>query len=402
MADIKKLYDSKIEAINKARNFLDTHADAAGLLTAEDSQTYDRMEADIQRIEDAIKRENTLNELNASLNKPATTPIVNTPDTGVVSKKVRPTATDSYKEAYDRYLRDRAVGYEVRNALEVGVDTEGGYLVPDEYDRNLIEALREENVMRRLAHVIRTASGDRKIPVVTEHGIASWIDEEGAYTESDEKFGQVTLSAHKIGTMMKISEELLADSMFNMPNYIATEFARRIGAGEEEAFISGNGAGRPTGILADNGGAPVGVTAAGATAITADELMDLFYSVKSPYRKKGAWLMNDACIKAIRKLKTQDGNYLWQPSLTADTPDRLLNKPLYTSAYMPALEAGNKVAVFGDFNYYWIADRGSRAIKRLNELYAANGQVGFLGMHRVDGKLILPEAVKVLQLKTGA
>ena len=202
--------------------------------------------------------------------------------------------------------------------------------------------------------------------------------------------------------MIKVSEELLNDSVFDLESYIAREFARRIGTKEEEAFFTGDGTGKPLGILAASGGAETGVTAASDTAVTADELMDLFYSLKSPYRKNAVWILNDSTIKAIRKLKDNNGQYLWQPSLVAGTQDTILGRPVKTSAYMPAIAAGAKTIAFGDFSYYWIADRQGRSFKRLNELYAANGQVGFLGSQRVDGKMILPEAVKVLVQKAGS
>ena len=168
---------------------------------------------------------------------------------------------------------------------------------------------------------------------------------------------------------------------------------------EEHLGFTGDGSGKPLGILAASGGAETGITAASATAITADELIDLFYSLKSPYRRNAVWVLNDSTIKAVRKLKDGSGQYLWQPSLTAGTPDTILGRPVRTSAYMPAIAASAKTIAFGDFSYYWIADRQGRSFKRLNELYAANGQVGFLASQRVDGKIILPEAVKVLVQK---
>src|SRR5699024_6759607 len=128
--------------------------------------------------------------------------------------------------------------------------------------------------------VIQTSSGDRKIPVVATKVTASWIDDEGAYTESDDSFGPVSIAAYKLGTMIKVSEELVNDSVFDLESYISREFARRIGAKEEEAFFTGDGSGKPLGILASSGGAETGITAASATAITADELIDLFYSLK--------------------------------------------------------------------------------------------------------------------------
>jgi HK97 family phage major capsid protein len=262
-----------------------------------------------------------------------------------------------------------------------------------------VEALEEQNIFRTLANVITTSSGDRKIPVVATKGTASWVDEEGAIPESDDSFGQVSIGAYKLATMIKVSEELLNDSVFNLESYITKEFARRIGNKEEEAFFTGDGTGKPVGILNATGGAQIGVTSAGATAITLDEMLDLFYSLKAPYRNRAAFVMNDSTIKAIRKLKDSTGQYLWQPSIKEATPDTILNRPLYTSAYVPAIAAAAKAVVFGDFSYYWVADRQGRVFKRLNELFAATGQVGFIATQRVDGKLILPEAIKVLQQK---
>ena len=177
------------------------------------------------------------------------------------------------------------------------------------------------------------------------------------------------------------------------------EFTRRIGDKEEDAFLSGNGTHKPTGILNAAGGAQVGVTAASATAVTADEIIDLFHSLKTPYRKNAIWILNDSTVKAIRKLKSGNGEYLWQPALRDGEVNTILGRPYFTSAFAPDIEAGAKVMAFGDFNYYWIGDRQGISFKRLNELYAGNGQVGFLASKRLDGKLVLPEAVQVLQMK---
>ena len=254
-------------------------------------------------------------------------------------------------------MRSKAAMPEIVNALQIGTDSEGGYLVPDEFERSLVEALEEENIFRQLAKVIKTSSGDRKIPVVASKGTASWIDEGGSFTESDDAFSQVSIGAYKLGTMIKVSEELLNDSVFDLESYISREFARRIGAKEEEAFFTGDGSGKPLGVLADTGGAQTGVTAAAAATIAVDELIDLFYSLKSPYRKNAMWVLNDATIKSVRKLKDQQGQYLWQPALVAGAPDTILGKPVKTSAYMPVIAAGAKAIAFGDFGYYWIAKR---------------------------------------------
>ncbi|MEE5994539.1 MAG: phage major capsid protein [Oscillospiraceae bacterium] len=195
----------------------------------------------------------------------------------------------------------------------------------------------------------------------------------------------------------ELHQALEIKTAFDLPAYIAKEFARRIGTKEEEAFLIGDGKGKPTGIFANTGGAEVGATA--GAAITFDDVIELFYSLKSPYRKKAVWIMNEQTIKVLRKLKDSTGNYIWQPSVTVGQPDTILNRPYVTSVYAPALAANQKPIAFGDFSYYWIADRQGRSMKRLNELFAMNGQIGFLASQRVDGKLILPEAVKVLSIK---
>ncbi len=402
---ILELREKRAKAWEAAKAFLDSHRKENGVLSAEDDAAYTRMEQEITDLGKEIARLERQEALDAELDRPVNKPLTGKPGgkadaDGGEDKTGR--ASDDYRKNFWNVMRSKVPMPAVTNALQVGTDSEGGYLVPDEYERTLVEALEEENIFRQMAKVIKTSSGDRKIPVVASKGTASWIDEEGAIPESDDVFGQVSIGAYKLGTMIKVSEELLNDSVFDLQSYISREFARRIGAREEEAFFTGDGKGKPLGVLAATGGAETGATAASATAVTADEMMDLFYSLKAPYRRKSVWVLNDSTIKAIRKLKDNNGQYLWQPSLTAGTPDMILGRPIKTSAYMPAMAAGAKTIAFGDFSYYWIADRQGRSFKRLNELFAATGQVGFLATQRVDGKLILAEAVKVLAQKAAS
>ena len=374
MNELMNLRDKRVQTWNAAKAFLESHRGTDGTLSAEDDAIFNKMMDEVDKLGKEVVRLEKLEALDVEMSKATSKPLASAPVTRLDEEPVSKTG---------RGTKD--------------YDTEGGYLVPDEYERTLIEALEDQNIFRQLAHVIHTSSGERKIPVVASKGTASWIDEEAAYPESDDSFGQVSIGAYKLATMIKISEELLNDSVFDMPSYIAKEFARRIGAAEEEAFFTGNGTGRPLGILAATGGAGVGVTAAKADAVTFDEVMDLFYSLRAPYRRNSVFIMNDSTVKALRKLKDGQGQYLWQPAVTAATPDTILNRPVYTSTFMPTLATGNKTILFGDLGYYWVADREGRSFKRLNELYAPTGQVGFLASQRVDGKLILPEAVKVLQ-----
>ena len=397
---INELREKRANLWKTMESFLDSRRNADGVLSSEDDAAYTKMENDLGSLTNEIKRMERKEAIEMELNKPVSAPITEKPITAAdMTEEKTGRASDSYRKNFWNMMRVKTPMPGVLNALQEGTDSEGGYLVPDEFEHTLVDKLEEENIFRKLAHIIQTSSGDRKIPVVATKGSASWVDEEGTITESDDAFTQVSIGAYKLGTLIKVSNELLNDSAFNLEQYISKEFARRIGAKEEDAFFNGNGTGKPVGIFNATGGAQVGVTAASATAITADEVIDLFYSLGAPYRKKAVWVLNDATVKAIRKLKDGAGNYLWQPALTAGTPDTLIGRPVYTSSSVPTMAAGAKVIAFGDFDYYWIADRQGRNFKKLSELYAATDQTGFVATQRVDGKLILPEAIKVLQMK---
>ncbi len=399
MSKILEMRQKRADLWDKAKAFLDEHEGENGVMSAEDTAEYERMEQEVSDMGHAIERMERAEQLDREMNEAANPVLVGQPERSApAADNKRGTASDAYKKAFWNSIRGR-MNYDVRNALQVGELTEGGYTVPDEFENQLIEALQEENIMRGLVHVISTSSGDHKIPLVTNYGSASWIEEEAQIPESDVAFNQITLGAHKLATAIRISQELLNDSAFDLASFIAHEFQRRAGAAEEEAILSGDGSHKPIGLLHATLGAQVGVTTASTTAITADELIDLQHSLKSGYRRKAAFIMNDACIKAIRKLKDGQGQYLWQPSIREGVPDMILNTRVYMSNYMPLVEAGNKVVLYGDYSYYWLADRAGRTLQRLNELYAMTDQVGFKLTERLDGRLILPEAVKVMQMK---
>ena len=399
--NITELREKRANQWKAMEGFLNSHTNVNGVLSEEDDALYNKMEKELDALTNEIKRLERKEMIEAELNKPIDKPITLKPMKSTMNdeENVPLRKTNKYKKSFWNAMRSKIIMPEIANALQEGTDSEGGYIVPDEFENTLVEALEEENIFRKLAHVINTASGDRKIPVVASKGTASWVDEEGSITDSDDSFSQVSIGAYKLGTLIKVSNELLNDSVFDLEAYISKEFARRIGNKEEDAFFNGDGTGKPIGIFNTTGGAEVGVTTADSSKITADEVIDLFYSLKAQYRKNAVWVLNDSTVKAIRKLKDANGNYLWQPALTANTPDTLLGRPVYTSSFVPTIAASAKTIAFGDFSYYWIADRQGRIFKKLSELYAANDQTGFVATQRVDGKLILPEAIKVLEMK---
>ncbi len=393
--NIVEMRDKRAKLWATMEGFLDTHRSEKGVLSVDDDTTYNNMEKELNDLTNEIKRTERRDAIEAELAKPVGVPITEKPmKSGTDEKRGR--ASNAYKEDFGLHLRGKHL---LHNVLSEGVDANGGYLVPEEFERQIVDALKEENVMRKLCKIITTAN-ERKIPVAGTHSVAAWTAENAAYTESNPTFDQKTIDAYKLTDLIKVSIELLDDSAFPLEPYIAQEFANAFGVAEETAFCVGSGSEQPTGLFTANGGT-VGVTAAGATAVTADEVISLIYALKAPYRKNAKFLMNDSTVAALRKLKDGNGAYLWQPSVQAGQPDKLLGYDIYTSPYVPVMAAGAYAIAYGDFQNYWIADRTGRTVQRLNELYSTNGQVGFVATERVDGKIILPEGIQLLKMKSG-
>ena len=390
--NIVEMRDKRAKLWATMEGFLDTHRSEKGVLSVDDDITYNNMEKELNDLTNEIKRTERRDAIEAELKKPVGVPITEKPmKSGTDEKRGR--AADAYKEDFGLHLRGKKM---LHNVLSEGVDANGGYLVPEEFERQIVDALREENVMRQLCKIITTAN-ERKIPIAGTHSVAAWTAENAAYTESNPTFDQKTIDAYKLTDLIKVSIELLDDSAFPLEPYIAQEFANAFGVAEETAFCVGSGSGQPTGLFTANGGT-VGVTAAGATAVTADEIISLIYALKAPYRKNAKFLMNDSTVAALRKLKDGNGQYLWQPSVQAGQPDKLLGYDIFTSPYVPVMAAGAYAIAYGDFQNYWIADRTGRTVQRLNELYSTNGQVGFVATERVDGKIIMPEGIQLLKM----
>ena len=397
---ITEMREKRNKLVGMMDTFLDTHTTDKGTLSAEDDKTYKDMETEVAQLTDSIHRMERREEIEAELSKPTSKPLTGKPmkaDGDKAAKTGR--ASDEYKKALLHAMRTNF--RQISNVLQEGIDPQGGYLVPDEYDKRLIDILTEENVMRTLGTNI-TTSGEHKINIAATKPAAAWIEEGGTLTFGDATFDQIILDDHKLHVAIKVTEELLYDNAFNLENYILTQFGKALSNAEEDAFINGTGIGQPLGILAETGGAQVGVTSASSTKVTADEIINLVYSLKRPYRKNAVFLANDVCVAELRKLKDNNGQYLWQPSLQAGEPDRVLGYKVYTSPYFPVPTAGGTAVAFGDFSYYNIGDRGTRSFAELKELFAGNGMIGFVAKERVDGKLVLPEAIKLLQMKSGS
>lgn len=411
--NINELYSKRATAWEAAKKFLDTHRMENGTLSAEDSETYTRMENDIVNLTGEIDRLNRLNEMENAMKQPTSAPITSRPGADADSGK-----TGRFTSQYtkDMLTAMRTNFRKVSNVLEEATDANGGYLVPDEWDARLIQKLQEENIFRMLGTNI-TTSGEHKINIAATTPAASWIAEGGALTFGDATFDQKILDAHKLHVAIKVTEELLYDNAFNLESYIIDQFGKALANAEEDAFMNGDGTGKPLGIFVkQTGTGGVFTNTEYSTEVSlknsnidlqADDILSLIYNLKRPYRKNAAFVLNDKTLAAIRKLKDGNQAYLWQPSYQAGEPDRLCGYAVYTSAYAPEMPATKPTAAagdagfvaFGDFSYYNIGDRGVRSLQQLRELFAGNGMIGYVMKERVDGKVVLPEAVQILYAK---
>jgi len=392
--NLQEAIEKRAKAWEALKTFLDTHITADGL-SADHQATYDKMEKDIENLTKTIEILQKQAELENKLNQPMSDPVTNNPaDGGEENQTGR--ENKEYTSAFINYARNG----EITNILQTTPNSDGGYLIPTEYESILIQKLTENNIFRQISRVISTMS-PLKIPVEVNGTTASWTGENQKAPESNSTFKQLSLEAHKMTVRTRASIELLQDSFINIESYLIEDFGKAMGIKEEEAFCTGDGSNKPKGIFRADGGADTGVETSGA-AITGDNMIDLIHSLKSPYRAKAKFVTNDSTVAQVRKLKDNQGQYLWQPSMQAGQPDRLYGYPVHTSPAVPAVAAGAFAMAFGDFDYYRIGDRMTRTVQRLIELYAENGQVGFLATSRVDGLVTLPEAIKLMKIAGGA
>lgn len=390
MSKLIEMQEKRADLAAAMRNLIDS-VDTEKGMTADQENQWKDMDAKIANFDKTILAMEKSEKIESAINEFKN---VKKPELDRSKDCGRPLASDDYLNAYDSYVRNGLNGFDLKNAMTVGTDSEGGYTVPESWETQLLRVLEDQNIMRSLCQVVRTQS-TRNIPLVADDGQAGWVDELGAYPESDIEVDGKVIQAWKLGRILKISEELMDDSSVNMVDEISRSFGITFGSAEEAGFIVGDGNKKPTGVIPT---ASVGVTAASTTAITYDEIVLLVHSVKQAYRRRSSFLMKDSTVSLLRRLKSADGVPMWQPSLTAGQPDTFMGYRVYSSDPVPAAATGNKAIAFGDFKQYRIADRGGIIMQRLNEKYADTGQIGFRTRKRVDGKLLLDAAVKTLQM----
>jgi HK97 family phage major capsid protein len=276
----------------------------------------------------------------------------------------------------------------------------GGFFVPTDLADSIIRALRFlPGGVASLARTLTTSAGETiNVPLNLTHGTAAWVAESGAYTPSDETITNASLSAYKAATKIIVSEELVTDSDFDLSSFISTEFGERIGSLAEAAYISGDGSGKPTGILDAASAVSVSTLPAGQVATpTAAAALAAIWTVPAQYRQNMALLVSDSQWVRFMTLVDSTGRPLWQPSLSAGAPDTLQGVPIYTHPNLAAVGANAKSMIVGDFNRgYTIRRVNGVFMQRQNELHSDNGQVGFRSYLRLDGKVLLADALRVI------
>jgi HK97 family phage major capsid protein/HK97 family phage prohead protease len=311
----------------------------------------------------------------------------------------RSEAEARYIKAYNSYIRHgRAVKYD---ELEEGESAEGGYLVPTHYSNDLVAALKDASILRAAGARVISMSGTNsfKVPRMTHGNAAQQTGEEAAFDTEGPAFEEVEFTPWKYTRLTKVSDELLADSRIDiMQQVLLPDFEVAFATAENEQFTNGDGTTEPQGLTV--GGTTVNTT----TASTFDEedVIKLFHALPYLYRASGVWFMNDAIARQVRLFRESgtSGKFIWEPSFQSGQPDRLLGRPVYTlNNLSDTVSTGNAIMVFCDPRFFWVVDFGRETLRRLDELYAASGQVGFRAYRRIDSRVMMTEAVQVLTVQ---
>lgn len=399
---VKELLERRANVWEQAKALIDKAEAENRDFTAEEQQQYDRMIAEMdelakraKRLEEAQKREK---EFGDPVNEP-----VRAAGAMEVPEKVK---GDAVYMAFRSYLQTGIVSPELRD-LAAGVDASGGYLfAPEQFTNELIREIDDAVFVRRLARKFTlTTSDSLGAPVLdTDLSDPDWTAEVGAVTaDTSLAFGKRSLTPNQLTKLIKVSMKLLRITAGTAEQLVRERLAAKFAAAFENNFLNGDGSGKPLGVFVADAN---GISAARdvsdgntTTAISADSLIAAKYALKQQYRNGAQWIFHRDVLKEIAKLKDNDGQYIWRPGLAAGQPDTILNLPVNESEYAPnTLTAGAYVGILGNFRYYWIADLFGFEIQRLNELYAANNQVGFIGRMWSDGAPVLESAFARIQM----
>jgi len=382
---MKEMMKARALLLAKMSAFMEAHPQMNDDQVAE----YETLEKEFDQLSANINRREKHEKRTAQMAQATTSPLgfgdTAEKNAGVVSKY----ATAEYKSAFNLFLAG-ANPHDFKSEMTVGSDADGGYIVPEEYHDAVITKLNLIGRTRSISNVVGTKT-TTNFPIEGDAPTFAWIEEGGAYGSTKATFNNKQIKAYKLGGIIKVSEELLQDTSIDFDAYMGVQIARGIDKAESPAFAMGDGVAKPTGYAYSSNIGPSSTTAS-TDAVTADELIDIYYDLKEEYRATATWRMTDKSEKAIRKLKNSDGDYIYSKALAEGERPTLLGRPIVIDNSMAEMGAGNKFIVIGDFMSYQIADRGEMSIQRLDEKYADEGFVGFKVTKRVDAKVMLDEA----------
>lgn len=366
-------------------------------MTTEEKSKFEAIEADAR----GLKQEIEIIERNAEMKKELAS-------AQGEARAAAPKANAS--EAFGKYLRHgfAALTAEERSMIQkrgtatqvAGTDNLGGYLVPQEFSNELDMASEFTGEVERLAKKLNTAGGGLlDYPTLNDTATdANLISEAAAVTVQDMTFGNKQLSAYNYSSLVKVSQQLLQDSAFDLNSFLVEAMGERIARATNSAFTTGTGSSQPQGIIT---GSVAGKTAASATAITADEILDLIYSIDSSYRNKPSFglMAHDNVIAAIRALGLGSSNDfpVFVPSMAQGEPDRIFGVPVYVNNDMESsIATGKKTLLAADFSKFVVRNAGGIQMLRLNERFADELEVGFVSWKRSDSAVLDSRAVKHL------
>lgn len=407
--DINKLKRDRFALVTQARELLDKAEKEKREMSGEETTTYENLMSDVDKRSIEIEREEKLQGLEARLKD--TVPAIVPPapiDQPKLEKKSK-YATEEYRNAFNGFIRGglKGVSPEEYRALAADQDIYGGFIIsPEQFVNELIKAVDDMVVIRGLATKfsvpnaaslgVPTLDNDPADPVWTSEILTG--DE-----DSTMSFGKRELFPHPLAKRIKVSQKLLRQALQGADALVRNRLSYKFAIVEETAFMTGTGTNQPLGVFtaSDNGISTTYDISTGntSTSIQTDGLIEAKYALKGQYWGTARWIFHRDAVKQIRKLKTGEGDYIWQPGISAGTPDRILEVPYLMSEYAPnTFSSGSYVGIIGDFSFYWIADALNMQIQRLDELYAETNQVGFIGRLECDGMPTLGEAFRRVTL----
>ena len=398
MNKIYQMKQDRAKLVNQMREIMDRNADA--VMSAEDKATYDRLEKEFDALNERINRE----EKQLARERQAAEAGGEGEGEGQPSDRMKLFAKALYGEPSDVAAYRNAAG-----DYTLGTDaTAGALTAPMQFVEQLIQGLDDVLFMQNICHRTPSLGAAQSLGFpyrATAASDAEWTTEVAESSEEQAlQYGRREFKPNRMTKLIRLSRTLVAHANL-APTAVLEEMQRVLAVTKEKAYMTGNGTGKPLGIFtASNNGIPAtrDIAAASATAITADDLLDVKYSLKGQYHPRSQWVMHRDLVKAVAKLKDKNDQYIWQPSTQAGQPDRLFGHAVNMSEYAPnTYTAGSYAAVLGDFEYYWIMDADELLLQVLKEKYATKNQVGYLFDYFGDGAPVCGEAFARLKMGSG-